>query len=541
MSPLAVAATQPDEPTAAPTAGATTAVTLWNLLSRLTGFARVLAMGAALGTTALGDTYQAANLVSNILFELLAGGMLSAVLVAAFVQRLGRDGPDAAAQLAARVLALAVAVLGVVAALTMVAAPAVMRALTAGVDDASRDARVELGAFILLFVAPQLILYAVGAVSTALLQANRRFVAAAAAPVANNAVVIATMLAFRAAQDGDTSLVEAGSAAATLLAGGSFVGVAAMSALPLVALRSAGHRLRPRWPGTASARAELATLARQGTWAAGHLGANQVLLAVTIAVAAGVDGGVVAFQIALTFFLLPHAVLANPVFTTGFPRFAADAAAGRLDRLAADVGASLRTVITLVAPAAALLVALAGPSLEVVRLGALDAAGSRLVADVLAGLAVGLVGYSGFFLLTRVAYALEDVRTPTVVNAAATAAGALAMLAVAAVSDGARTVVLLALTHAAVYTAATVALLVRVSARLPSSLGLGATVVRSGVAAAAAGLAAWAVSTPVDAASRSGALVALMLGASAGSGSYAAVLRLLRAPEIDLLRDLRPR
>ena len=74
---------------APPVARAATAIGAWNLVSRLTGFARALAMAAALGTTALGDTYQAANLVSNILFELLAGGVLSAVLVPTFVQRAG--------------------------------------------------------------------------------------------------------------------------------------------------------------------------------------------------------------------------------------------------------------------------------------------------------------------------------------------------------------------------------------------------------------------------------------------------------------------
>ena len=49
---------------------------------------------------------------------------------------------------------------------------------------------------------PQLVLYAVGAVATALLNADRRFTAAAVAPVFNNLVVIATMVAFRAMRGG---------------------------------------------------------------------------------------------------------------------------------------------------------------------------------------------------------------------------------------------------------------------------------------------------------------------------------------------------
>ena len=55
--------------------GAVTAV------SRAFGFVRVLVIAAVLGTTYLGNAFQAANSVSNVLFELVAAGALSAVLV----------------------------------------------------------------------------------------------------------------------------------------------------------------------------------------------------------------------------------------------------------------------------------------------------------------------------------------------------------------------------------------------------------------------------------------------------------------------------
>ena len=66
-------------------AGPTAQVTAGNVVSRATGLLRVLAIGGALGTTFLGNVYQTANLVSNLLFELLAAGMLSSVLVPPFV------------------------------------------------------------------------------------------------------------------------------------------------------------------------------------------------------------------------------------------------------------------------------------------------------------------------------------------------------------------------------------------------------------------------------------------------------------------------
>src|SRR5438105_7660839 len=71
--------------------GAATAV------SRVLGFGRVLVIAAVLGTTDLGNTFSASNSVSNVLFDLLAAGALSAVLVPAFVELLDRRRLGAAA------------------------------------------------------------------------------------------------------------------------------------------------------------------------------------------------------------------------------------------------------------------------------------------------------------------------------------------------------------------------------------------------------------------------------------------------------------
>ena len=64
----------PDEPTpptrAAKTMGVATAA------SRGIGLVRIAVVTAVLGITYVGNTYQASNSVSNVLFELLAAGAL---------------------------------------------------------------------------------------------------------------------------------------------------------------------------------------------------------------------------------------------------------------------------------------------------------------------------------------------------------------------------------------------------------------------------------------------------------------------------------
>src|ERR1700682_2585917 len=111
----------------------TAVITAWNAVSRVTGFIRVLAIGAALGATFAGNTFQSSNLVSNIAFDLLAAGLLSAPLVPSFVRLLdsGRRGDVDA--LAGTLLSLCLGVLGSLTVVGIVAAPLIMRVLTVGV------------------------------------------------------------------------------------------------------------------------------------------------------------------------------------------------------------------------------------------------------------------------------------------------------------------------------------------------------------------------------------------------------------------------
>lgn len=493
----------------------TASITGLNLASRITGFVRVLAMAAALGATPLGDAYQAANLVSNILFELLAGGLLAAVLVPVFVEQLGGDDPGAATRLARALLGRVTLALGAVVALVMVASEPIMRVLTLDAD-VDRAGQVELGRYLLWFFAPQLLLYAFGAVATALLQARRRFVAAAAAPIANNLVVIVTMVAFRWMRDGSTTLPLDGGER-LLLGGGTTLGVAAMTVVPLLALGSRTGSLRPT---LGSPPVELRPLLGSGLWAAGHLGLNQLLVAVTIVLAAGVEGGVVAYHVAFTFFLLPHAVLANPVFTALYPRLSEHRRDGRLDAFAHDLTRGLRLTALAVAPAAALLVALAGPILDLVRLGNLDAAGADLVSLAVVAYAPGLLGYSCFYLLTRASYAVGDARAPTLVNASVTVVAIVAMVAGSAFVDGDDRLLLLGLTHAAATSVGTVLLWTLVRRRAHRRLPWWASLVRGSVLAVLAGIAARLASDALPAGGRVDALAALAVGGLAGAVVY---------------------
>src|SRR5581483_6060538 len=297
--------------------GAATAV------SRILGFGRVLVIAAVLGTTDLGNTFSASNSVSNVLFDLLAAGALSAVLVPAFVELLERHrsatGDDTAEDLAGALLGWSLLVLGPICLAGVLAAPALARLLTAGTADPGvAAAQRHLATFLLRLFVPQVLLYAVGAVTTAVLHAKRRFTVTAVAPIGNTVMMVLALGVFRALHGPGAAGFDLTLAERLALGAAGTLGVAAFVAIPAVALRRTGFRLRIR-VRRPSAVAGLGRAVRLSGWAGVQHAGTAVLLAAALLVGMGVPGGVVAYQVAFACFLVPYAVLALPLITAVLP------------------------------------------------------------------------------------------------------------------------------------------------------------------------------------------------------------------------------
>jgi putative peptidoglycan lipid II flippase len=498
--------------------GAVTAV------SRGLGFVRVLVVAAVLGTTSLGDAFQSANSVSNVLFELLAAGALSAVLVPTFVHLLDRDDHPGAERVAGGVLGVALAVLGPITLVAVVCAPLLARVLTIGVASDVAAAQQDLVTFLLRFFVPQVLLYAAGAIITAVLYAKRRFAITAAAPIGNTVVMVACLALFRVVAGPDPGLDLTTGEELLLVAAGTG-GVLAFVGVLLGAGAASGFRLRPRWPRRD---AEVGVVLRHSGWGVVlHTGAG-LLLGAAIVTAAGVVGGVVAYQVGWVVFLAPYAILAQPIHTAILPEMATEARGAGPRQVAASLRWALERMALLVLPATAAMIALASPAMRVVEFGQTD---SQLLAAAVAGLAIGLYAYSAFLLLARGYYALGDSRTPGVVSLVSAVVGVGVMVVSAAVVDGTARIVLLGVGHSVAYSVGAAVLALGLARRTGASLRP-AALGRVGLVSALAGVGGWAASQAVlgDDPARLAALATVMVIAAVGAGVVIAGYRLLGVP-----------
>lgn len=502
-------------------------VTAITLVSRVTGFVRVLVVAAALGNGVLGDTYHAANTVPNLVFELVAGGALQAVLVPMFVAA-RRTGGDVELGRVAGVVAGAITTVFVgVAVMGIVVSPLLARVLVGGGSSGDGDRVALATAFLVVFV-PQVVGYGLGMVATATLAARRRFVAAAVAPMCNNAIIIAISLWYWWRRDGRPPTLDLTVAEFLVLGVGTTVAVTAFIALPVVALARSGVGWRPRWDRRDPVVAEVR---RSVGWAALSVAGTWVPIGAAIVLGGRAPGGVAVFTMTFAFFVLPHALVAIPVATTTAPRVADAAQDGRPDDVAALVRYAGRTVVPLLALAGAGLFALAWPIARVAAFGDAASQGFAPIAHALAAFGPALVPYGLAFVLTRVLISLGDVRATAVRIAVAAAVGIVAMVVVAVVAPGSERAAALAAGYGVTQLLVCVALVDRARRLvvLPTIGRLAVFVARVAVATVAAGATMLAVPS-MFATTRPASALALVVGGAAGAVVFVGALRAVGGP-----------
>lgn len=498
-------------------------------LSRVTGFLRVSAM-ASIGFGRLTDVYNIANSTPNIVYELLLGGILTATLVPLYVEHLHHNDDEASDA----INSVAIVGLVIITLLGVAATPWIIKLYTLRLHGSDRAAQQRLATNLLFLFMPQILFYGITALATAMLNARRRFAAAAFAPVVNNIVVIGVFVGLPYATTHRLSVatVDGSLGLLLLLGAGTTAGIVAMALVLLPALRRAGVRLRfsTQWRHPA-----VRKLARLSAWTFGYVAANQIAALVVLFLSYGRSGDASVYVAAFTFFQLPHGLFAVSLMTALVPELSRAATAGDLGAFRDQFSLGLRLMALVVLPAAVVMVVLARPIVNGLLLyGHFSTQSAGRTASTLALFGVGVFSFSLYLFALRGFYSLQDTRTPFYLNCLENALNIVLALVLYPVWHVAG----LALAWSIAYVVASVAAMLALRRRLVRLEGRRTvrSLLRVSVASALLGVVAWLLATGVGYSSARRALAALAAAGAVGAVVYVGALIALRSDEIGDLR-----
>jgi putative peptidoglycan lipid II flippase len=382
--------------------GAATLIAVLTVASRIFGFGRNIVLLVTVGPTALGDIYNAAAAIPNIIFEIVAGGAMAGLVVPLLAGPIAAGDREAVRRTASALLTWTLIILTPLAILLALLAGPILDAL----NSTATSAQHEAGVTMLRVFAPMVPFYGLGIVLTGVLQAHRRFAWPALAPLLSSITVMASYVLFAvvAGAGPDLSTVDTGEL--MILAVGTMLAAAVLSGCLLIPVAQLGLRLRPRVHIEPDQRRLVTGLAAAGMVT---IGAQQIarLVAIKLGLAAS-DGAYVLYNTAQTVFLLPWAVLAVPVATATFPTVATAHVTGDHGELGQTVSRTGRAVILLSCLGAALLAAVAWPLSHLFLRK--DPAQAAALAVAIIAFAPGLIGYGLSALHQRTLYAVGAQR-----------------------------------------------------------------------------------------------------------------------------------
>src|SRR3954470_6793564 len=375
------------------------------LISRITGFTRIVLLAAILGA-ALSSAFSVANQLPNLVAALVLEATFTAIFVPVLA-RAERDDPDGGTAFVRRLVTLATALLLVATVISVASAPLLVN-LMLGSDPQVNRSLTTAFAYLLL---PQVLFYGLSSVFMAILNTRNVFGPPAWAPVVNNIVAIVT-LGLYLLVPGELSIdpVEMGNAKLLVLGIGTTLGVFAQTAVLLAAIRRERISLRPLW-GIDD------RLKKFGTMAAAmvlYVLVSQIGLIVgnRIASTAAASGPAI-YNYTWLVLMLPFGMIGVTVLTVVMPRLSRNAAGEDIPAVLADLSLATRLTMVTLIPIVAMMT-VGGPAIG----SALFAYGNFGETDAgYLGMAITLsaftlIPYALVLLQLRVFYAREQPWTP---------------------------------------------------------------------------------------------------------------------------------
>jgi putative peptidoglycan lipid II flippase len=511
------------------------------LASRGSGFVRTVVIAYALGIGPVNNAYTVANTVPNALYDLLLGGILSALVVPLLV-RAATEDPDDGEAFAQRLLTIVTVSLTVIAVLAVLAAPAIVSLYAHNARPAQKALAVTFARYFL----PQLLFYGLGAIVGAILNVRGSFTAPMWAPVLNNLVVIGAGITFAVITHSPPRAGHLSHAQILVLSIGTTAGVVLQTIALAPALRRVGVRLRLRWDWRGTGLRQAGPFAG---WVLGYVVTNQLGYVVISDLAEAINHGkgeVAVYSYGYLLFSLPYAVVAVTVITALFPSMSRSGTAGDEPAVAYTLAEGLSLAAVVLVPATLVLVMLGSPiAILVLAHGHTTHGGAALTGRVLIAFAVGLLPFSAFQMQLRAWLAVHNSRTPALVNLAITAINLALDVVLYVELPSADKVVGLAVGYSASYFVGTVVFAVMLRRRLNATRPT--TVIRTHVRLLVAAVIAAVpaelvvlVVRHVAGTGTGGSLLTIAVAAPVAIGGFLLLARRMRVSELHQIAGMLP-
>ncbi len=375
-------------------------------LSSITGLLTNMLVSNAFGTSAGVDAFYAANRVTEILFNLMAGGALASAFVPTFTGYLAKGNRTGAWKLASAIVNWVLLLLTLSAVVVFFTADwLVPNVFAPGFED---PAQIQQTVQLLREMLPAPVIFGVSGLVMGILNAQQHFALPALAPASYRLgwILGGVFLVPRWGIHGLAYGVVLGAALHLIIQmpalrrhGGPYV---LELGLRNPAVRQVGSLMAPRLLGVAVVQLNF--------------------LVNTIIASGQAEGSLTAITWGFALMIMPQAVIAQGIAIAALPTFSEQAAREEFAEMRSSFSTTMAWVLYLTLPASVGLILLREPLVAMLfQRGEFTALSTSQVAWALLWYSAGLVGHSVLEIIVRAFYAMKDTYTPVVIGAAAMA------------------------------------------------------------------------------------------------------------------------
>lgn len=398
-------------------AKSSTVMALGTIFSRITGLARGLLTVAVLGTALLGDTFNVANTMPNILYNLIIGGALTAVFVPQIV-RATRDS-DGGNAFISRLVTATTTLLLVITVLSIIGAPLLVRVFAT--EYVGRP-EFHLAVAFMRYCLPQILFMGIFAMLSQVANAKHRFGAMMWAPILNNVIAIAIFSWFLKNAH-NLSVGTISHSEIIWIGAGTTAGYLVQALVLVPVIRRTGIRISPRFDWRDK---EIAQSSRLALWTLAFAAISQISYLVTVnistraavhAAKAGITTGVgfTPYSNAILIMMLPHSIITISVMTALLPQLSGFVIDKRPDLIHDQLVKAMRLVGIITVPSSVAFF-LFGPMITRVLFFGIPDGDAQYIGRVLAALGLGLMPMSINLIALRGLNAFENVKLQVLSN-----------------------------------------------------------------------------------------------------------------------------